>query len=106
MDVSQEARSIANAPFVTGRCLETLSGSCVFVSTALLLAKCFWEVRKLTSSRVQLGAPRMASSPPCNKRRLGAPSCTWQVTPAWALPQKHDLCQSTIGNEQVFRDFV
>ena len=22
---------------------------------------------------------------------MGAPSCTWQVTPAWALPQKHGL---------------
>ena len=56
----------------------------------------------------QLGAlgARVASRPPCKKCRLGAPSCTWQVTPAWALPQKHDLCQSTIGNEQVFRDFV
>ena len=65
MGVSPKARPVSNPLFVTSKCLDTLFSSCVFVSTALLLAKCFWEVRKLTSSRVQLSAPfaRMGVSP-------------------------------------------
>ena len=54
----QKQDLIANPLFVAGRYLETLFNSCVFVGTTLLLAKCFWEARKLTSSRVQFGAPR------------------------------------------------
>ena len=65
MGVTPKARPVSNPPFITSKCLDTLFSSCVFVSTALLLAKCFWEVRKLTSSRVQLSAPfaRMGVSP-------------------------------------------